>query len=557
MRKPWWWRRSLIVLAIAVGAFMALPVAHAQQVFVPGAVVALEGTPHLWIADDQGVLHWGGDTRALSGRHINWSARTEVSLAGLRTMPKGDPWLSAGLLKQGDPIYLVKWETEWPQPRLLHIQSIADVEIFGINETNYGRFVLDVATWEARYGISVASLQRGELPPAVPTGGTAPSIPAAPVDIPYQSISGYEVGIGTINLPQGQVTLKFEFGGWSDGPVTVTYQVGGGAPVHLINNERMPYYKEIALNVPQAATYTFRVSATRDWRIWVGLEPGLPSVPLPLDGCRVLTRWHQAEAGIHRASYDCGGDRLDGTSYEAINTDKKFWVVWYLNNKFLRVTSTGGSTTTGGASVTYQLIKGYNGGSGQLTLPKGQVTLKIVYDKWDAAPFSLTLRTPSGEHVRLIDSERISYRTNRTIDIAQAGVYGIHVAAQLSWRLWVGEELAGTPNLLKDVRFFPKDYRIPINGQPYRQCGIKGGTTWRLSDGVYRADYVCTHPGTDGDGNPLEDDQGNLILNAQGEPIATSDTWRGVHYLGLNTSKDFWVIWEGKDDKLRIIRHSQ
>ena len=88
MRKPRWWRKSLIVLAIAVGAFMALPVAHAQQVFVPGTVVALEGTPHLWIAEDQGVLHWGGDTRALSGRHINWHARTEVSLRDCARCPR-------------------------------------------------------------------------------------------------------------------------------------------------------------------------------------------------------------------------------------------------------------------------------------------------------------------------------------------------------------------------------------------------------------------------------------------------------------------------------------
>ena len=177
MRKPWSCRRSLVVLAIAVAAFMALPLAQAQQVFVPGAVVALEGTPHLWIADEQGVLHWGGDTRALAGRHINWSARTEASLAGLRALPMGDPWLSAGLLKDGDPIYLVKWETEWAQPRLRHIQSIADVELFGINESNYGNFVLDVATWEARYGISVAGLQRAELPPAVPSAGTPPPAP--------------------------------------------------------------------------------------------------------------------------------------------------------------------------------------------------------------------------------------------------------------------------------------------------------------------------------------------------------------------------------------------
>ena len=164
-------------------SLMALPTAHAQQVFAPGAIVALEGTPHLWITDDQGVLHWAGDTRALQGRHVTWSDRREVTVDGLRALPKGDPWLSAGLLKDGDPIYLVKWETEWAQPRLLHIQSIADVELFGINGTNYGAFVLDRATWEARYGISVAGLERGVLPPAMSTAAPPPST-AGPNDCP-------------------------------------------------------------------------------------------------------------------------------------------------------------------------------------------------------------------------------------------------------------------------------------------------------------------------------------------------------------------------------------
>ena len=27
-----------------------------------------KGTPHLWFADEHGVLHWGGDTRALAGQ---------------------------------------------------------------------------------------------------------------------------------------------------------------------------------------------------------------------------------------------------------------------------------------------------------------------------------------------------------------------------------------------------------------------------------------------------------------------------------------------------------
>jgi hypothetical protein len=143
----------------------------AQGTFAQGTVVALQGTPHLWIADAQGVLHWGGDTRALADRQVDWGTRVEVTLRALGTMPRGDPWLSAGLLKDGDPIYLVKWETHESRPRLLHIQSIADVELFGINAQNYGLFVLDRAEWERRYGIRVADLVRAELPPAavVPT----------------------------------------------------------------------------------------------------------------------------------------------------------------------------------------------------------------------------------------------------------------------------------------------------------------------------------------------------------------------------------------------------
>lgn len=108
MQQLWSWRRALLVLAFNCVTLAALPTAHARPPFAHGAVVALQGTPHLWIADEQG------------------------------TLPVGDPWLSAGLLKDGDPIYLVKWESDWAQPRLLHIQSIADVELFGINDRNYG-----------------------------------------------------------------------------------------------------------------------------------------------------------------------------------------------------------------------------------------------------------------------------------------------------------------------------------------------------------------------------------------------------------------------------------
>ena len=156
--------RLVAGLIISLSAFVLT--AAAPPALSPGTVVALQGTPHLWIAGDQGHLHWGGDTRALTGKHIAWSQRIAVTITQLRALALGDPWLSTGLLKDGDPIYLVKWETEWPLPKLYHIQSIADVELFGINASNYGRYVLDKATWEQRYGLDADTLERHPLAPA-------------------------------------------------------------------------------------------------------------------------------------------------------------------------------------------------------------------------------------------------------------------------------------------------------------------------------------------------------------------------------------------------------
>ena len=413
------------------------------------------------------------------------------------------------------------------------------MEIFGINGNNYGNFVLDASTWEARYGIPVASLQRGVLPSAVPAASPvpAPSAPAAAADIPYQQIRGYEVGIGTLNLPRGQVVLQLEFGGWGAGPVTVTYQVGGAAPVHLLNNQRVPYYSEIVLSVPQAATYTFRVSATRNWHVWVGLEPGLPSVPLPIQGCQTLMRWHQAEEGVHRSRYDCGGDRLDGKSYAAINTDAKHWAVWYVNNRFFGVTSTGAVATTADRNVAYQAIRGYNNGSGVLTLPAGPVTIKIEYSDWRAGPISVTYSAPSGERVRLIDAERIPFGTNRTINAAQAGAYSIQVNAQGSWRLWVGEDVGEVADLLKNLKS-PGD------------CDLKDGTPWRQIGGVHRAEYECTAQQKTPGGDPVYDDKGNPVM-------VVTNTWHGAQYPGLNTTTAFWVVWTDKDQVLRVTRHNR
>lgn len=161
-----WVAVVFVVLAWLFSASVALAAPPQQGTFARGAVVALRGTPHLWIVDEGGILHWSGDTRALSDKFVDWGNRQEVGLDQLRSMARGDPWLSADLLKLGDPIYFVKWESGQPVPTLLHIQSITDVELFGIDERNYGSFVLDQSAWERRFGMTVAFLPKGVLAPA-------------------------------------------------------------------------------------------------------------------------------------------------------------------------------------------------------------------------------------------------------------------------------------------------------------------------------------------------------------------------------------------------------
>ncbi len=518
MRKSRSWHKSLVVLAIAVAAFVAVPVAQAQQVFVHGTVVALQGTPHLWIADEQGVLHWGGDTRALADRHVNWSARTEVSLAGLRALEMGDPWLSAGLLKDGDPIYLVKWETEWPQPRLLHIQSIADVELFGINETNYGNFVLDVAAWEARYGMSAAGLQRAELPAAVTSAAvtsaaTSGPAPAAPAGSGYQSINGFGSGGGTLNLPQGEATLNLQFGGWAQSPVTVTYQTGGGAPVRLIDDRMVVYQNEITISLPQAGAYTFSVTTTRDWRIWIGVQPSLASVPLPLGGCSVNRAWRMV-GGVHRARFLCDGGRLDGASYDEVNTQDDFWVVWSVNGKYHSVTSTGTQVVSEQAAVvSFQSFRGYNGGYGTLDLPMGNVTVLIEYGDWHNSPITVTYQAPGGALMTLVDNARVGYSSQWVLKAPVAGKYAFTVGAMRSWKLSVGAA---------DISL---EHRLGRIGLPVDEtCSTTDA--WKEKDGVYESRFEC--------------------------PTFRLD---GMFYPGLITEEGIWVVWNKDGAHLDVTFH--
>ena len=156
-----------LLALVSIGlAFVPVVWADVAQrpILTAGAVVALQGTPHLWIADEEETLHWVGDTRALAGRQVNWGQRSEVTLSELQDLRRGDPWLSAGLLKDGALLYLVQWPSEAAVPRLLHIQSVADLELFGVSWRNYGALVYEPAAWEQEFGLAVASLDRAALP---------------------------------------------------------------------------------------------------------------------------------------------------------------------------------------------------------------------------------------------------------------------------------------------------------------------------------------------------------------------------------------------------------
>ena len=168
---------SVLIFATLVGSsFISAGTVQAQSI-AHGTVVALQDTSYLWIADEQGVLHWGGDSRALEGKYIDWDSRLEVSLDQLTAFERGDPWLSAGLLKDGDPIYLVKWETDWAEPQLIHIQSWSDVELFGITADNYSNFSQERSAWEAAYGFTVSDLQVSTLTGTSPL----PNSPGVPL----------------------------------------------------------------------------------------------------------------------------------------------------------------------------------------------------------------------------------------------------------------------------------------------------------------------------------------------------------------------------------------
>ena len=235
-------------LALAAGAVTPVMADPLTQIPAAGAVVGLAGTAHPWIADALGVLHWAGDTRALAGKNVQWGNRSEVSLTQLQGMQRGDPWLTAGLLKSGDPIYFVKWETTQAAPQMLRIQSISDVELFGINSSNYGTMVLDEIAWERAYPFDFETLVKGTLPGA--TGSTAPAPAPAPMPATIQL---HVARAEQYRTPAGESVHEVDVTGASSGTrlqVSGTYDMG--------DTQGLTFGPEDAGAVNAAGTLTWR-----------------------------------------------------------------------------------------------------------------------------------------------------------------------------------------------------------------------------------------------------------------------------------------------------------
>jgi hypothetical protein len=167
----------------------------------PYMVVQLDGTPHLYLADERGILHWGSDTRSLTGQYIDWNRRRTMSNAEIAALPAGDPLLSHGLVQIDGATYLVKWETEEKAPRLLQMRSYADGQPYGLHAENLGRLVVHPSDVENAVGMPLAGLERGVLtPPSVARGPFDPRDLDGRVIIIAMLLPLFAIGAGKVGL---------------------------------------------------------------------------------------------------------------------------------------------------------------------------------------------------------------------------------------------------------------------------------------------------------------------------------------------------------------------
>ena len=147
-----------------------------------GGVLRLAGSLHLFVCGADGLVHWAGDTRALqqhqaAGDAVDWPGLRSATREELLALPRGEPWLSAGLLAAGDQLGLVKWETG-AEPYVLTLPCRAADELFGLTADVLGRVVATPEAWAAPDALR-ARLRPLRLP-ALVAAAARPRPPAVP-----------------------------------------------------------------------------------------------------------------------------------------------------------------------------------------------------------------------------------------------------------------------------------------------------------------------------------------------------------------------------------------
>jgi hypothetical protein len=182
------WLRALAPLALAASVASVSPAWADSSTkplqLVPAEVVAVSGTPNLYLADAQGMAHFTSDPIALADQTVNWNERTDITPDQVELLPLGAPYLSMALVQIGHDIYLPQWNPTFhpTMPTLQRVQSPHDLAMLGIDASNYGQYVLDSRTWEQRYNLSIARVEFAgdfQLVPAPPAPEPTPE-PAAP-----------------------------------------------------------------------------------------------------------------------------------------------------------------------------------------------------------------------------------------------------------------------------------------------------------------------------------------------------------------------------------------
>lgn len=146
----------------------AIPQSAAPPSRLPhGAVVLVRDTPHFWVADEQGILHWASGTRALVGRYVRWDQQRTVSASELERLPRGEPWLLAPIAfvrgATGD-LHVVVWQSGVTWPTLLRAGSVEALRPFGIGPEHVARLATDERTWERLNGLPVDALATELMP---------------------------------------------------------------------------------------------------------------------------------------------------------------------------------------------------------------------------------------------------------------------------------------------------------------------------------------------------------------------------------------------------------